>query len=150
MRTNRPHIPLYGICCMESKHIYVYCILFVGSKERHTKTITILWGEGGGNKKQPLLGNTLPALTMYFQETLCNILSALSLCNTKPGSQDFFFLFSLGCALNPTSNNGPSSSWGKKKKKNRASSDCLCVVRVSGSFQKRQEYIVLSRARTPV
>lgn len=66
------------------------------------------------------------------------IFCQLSLCAIPNRAlKIFFFLFSLGCALNPTSNNGPSSSWGKKKKKIRASSDCLCVVRVSGSFQKR-------------
>lgn len=59
----------------------------------------------------------------------------------------FFSLFSLGCALIPTSNNGPNSAF---KKGRFVLGVIACVMRVAVTFQRRQEDIVLSGPRTPV
>lgn len=46
----------------------------------------------------------------------------------------FFSLFSLGCALIPTSNNGPNSAF---KKGRFVLGVIACVMRVAVTFQRR-------------
>lgn len=138
MRTNRPHIPLYGISCMESKHIYVYCILFVGSKERHTKTITILRGVVVGIKSNLFSGThhrLLPCTSRKHAIIFCQ----LSLCAILNRALRIFFPFLFGLCTESYFKQWAEQFLKEKKKKKeiRASTDCLCVVRVSGSFQKR-------------
>lgn len=117
MRTNRPHIPLYGISCMESKHIYVYCILFVESKERHTKTITVLGGGVVVEIKSNLFSGTHRRLSPGTSRKHAIIFCQLSPCAIPSRALKIFFPFSLWAVHWIPLQTMARAILGKKKKK---------------------------------
>lgn len=147
MRTNRPHIPLYGISCMESKHIYVYCILFVGSKERHTKTITILRGMVVGIKSN-LFSGTHRRLSPCTSRKHAIIFCQLSLCAILNRALRIFFPFLFGLCTESHFKQWPEQVLRKKKKKRKFVLRLIaCVLWESPDHFKRGSSILFSLDR---
>lgn len=139
MRANRPYIPLYGplhFLYGEQTHI---CILhsLCGIKRKTYKGDHNLLGEKKGKEKKK---NTSLSGTHHGLSSRTSRKHTIIFCQFFPyaipsrAPKIFFSLFASGCALIPTSNNGPSSAF---KKGRFVLGVIACVMRVAVTFQTR-------------
>lgn len=134
MRTNRPYIPLYGplhFLYGEQTHI---CILhsLCGIKRKTYKGDHNLLVKR--KKKNLCREHTMGSHHALLENTTIIFCQLFPYAIPSRAPKIFFSLFSLGCALIPTSNTGPNSAF---KKGRFVLGVIACVMRVAVTFQRR-------------
>lgn len=138
MRANRPYIPLYGplhFLYGEQTHMYIAFSLWDQKKDVQRRSQSFR-----GKKKEKKKKNTSLSGTHHGLSSRTSRKHTIIFCQFFPyaipsrAPKIFFSLFSSGCALIPTSNNGPSSAF---KKGRFVLGVIACVMRVAVTFQTR-------------